>query len=88
MKPHYFSSSFAHDTNSNPPMPTRISVVVIVFALLALAVTGQLMLDVAGDQGSAAPQTTENPNTSAEFVYFPGQYENQASEATQHIQAF
>lgn len=93
LKQHCFPSSFIRDTNVIPLIPRRsvgdrITALVIVLVLVSLAAASGMKLDLAGSQSSAAPRTAENPNASAEFVYFPGQYVNQASEPTEHIQAF
>jgi len=66
----------------------RISTWVIVAALVVLAAAAGFQSGPAGSQSGAIPQTAENPNAGAEFVYFPGQFLNQASEPSEHIQAF
>lgn len=92
-KLHCSPSRLIRDTNVIPLIPTRsagdrITALVIVLVLVSLAAATGMKLDLAGSQSSAAPRMAENPNASAEFVYFPGQYMNQASEPTEHIQAF
>jgi len=42
----------------------------------------------ADSQSNTSARPAEDPNASTEFVYFPGQYVNQATEPTEHLQAF
>lgn len=66
----------------------RITVCSIVLALALLAVVNWVKPDQAAGHGTVASEPTESPNPSTEFVYFPGQYVNQATEPSEHIQAF
>ena len=66
----------------------RIGALVIAAALVALATSAGLKSEPAGSQSGATVQAAQDPDASTEFVYFPGQYVNQAIEPTGHIQAF
>jgi hypothetical protein len=66
-----------------------VGLVAIVVALLSLVAAAGMRADSAGTQGGTAPQPAAAPGTpGTEFVYFPGQYVNQATEPSEHIQAF
>ena len=92
LKQHYPASSFIGDNNVIPLIPrrrscSRITALVIVLALVSLAFASRSTLDFAG-QSRAATWSAQKPDAIADFVYFPGLYLNQASEPTEHIQAF
>ncbi len=82
-----------HHSNVVPLTPARsvrypISTWVVVAALVGLATAAGIKPELAGSQSSVILRAAENPPASTEFVYFPGQYVNQATEAAEHIQAF
>ncbi len=88
-----FLSGFTGNSNVVSLVPTRkvshrVIALVIVIAVLSLAAASGTRPDVAGGQNSTAPGTAGNPNASTEFVYFPGQYVNQATEPSEQIEAF
>lgn len=92
-KQRYFLPRLTADSNVISFIPTskaghRITALVIVLAVVSLAAASGTRPGVAGSQNSAALEMAVNPNASAGFVYFPGQYVNQATEAAEHIQAF
>ena len=66
----------------------RTGTLVIAAALAALAAAAGLQSGPADSRNGVTLQAAENANASDEFVYFPAQYLNQASEPSEHIQAF
>ena len=87
------SASFAGNSNIIRLIPTRnarlrIAALAIVLALVSLAAASGMRTDWAGSQGGPVVQPPETASASVEFVYFPGQYQNQATEQTEHIQSF
>ena len=84
-----YASRFARSSDVIPLVPRnaghRVGALVLVLALLLLV--ANVKPDPADSASSAAP-VAGNPNAAADFVYFPGQYLNNASEPTEHIQAF
>ncbi len=92
-KQHSSLSGITGNGNVIPFIPARnaghrIIALVVVLALASLAAAYGMRSDLAGSQSSMPIQATENPNASTESVYFPAQYVNQATEPTEHIQAF
>ena len=86
-------SRFTGNGNVVPLIPTRnmghrVIALVIVLGLVSFGAAGGMRPAPAGSQESTAPQTVANPNAATEFVYFPGQYVNHATEPSEHIQAF
>jgi hypothetical protein len=67
----------------------RIKRLVAALALVSLGAACGIKADSAGNQGGTALQSAVTPGIpGTEFVYFPGQYVNQATEPSAHIQAF
>lgn len=66
------------------------SIVGLMVVVFALALGTAQWLRSGGDTAalSAAPQESLVSNTAEQFVYFPAQYVNQATESTEHIQGF
>lgn len=60
--------------------------VVLVVVMLGTAQWMQSSRDTA--TLDSAQQESQVSNAAEQFVYFPGQYVNQATEPTEHIQAF
>jgi hypothetical protein len=58
--------------------------------LMALAVVSLVIATKpnAATSDSAAPQATETANAPSEFVYFPAQYVNQATQASSDVETF
>lgn len=88
-----FLSGFTSKGNVISFLPTRkvshrITALVIALAVISLAAATGTRPDAAGSQDSTALETAANPNASTAFVYFPGQYVNQATEPSEHIEAF
>jgi hypothetical protein len=91
-------SSLCHSTGKSNVIPLilarkpgirTVGLVVIVLALLSLVAAAGMRSDSAGTQGGTALQAAVTPGIpGTEFVYFPGQYVNQATEPSEHIQAF
>jgi len=70
--------------------PTRkighhITALFIAFAVVSLLIT---MKPNSVSSDSAAPQATETANAGSEFVYFPAQYVNQATQASANVETF
>lgn len=92
-KQHSFLSRLTGNGNVIPIIPARnaghqIIAMVVVVALVSLAAAYGMRPDLAGSQSSTPLQTAGNPNASTEFVYFPAQYVNQATETSEYIQPF
>jgi len=90
-KQHDFPSAVTGNGNVVPFIPARkvahrIITLAIVVAVALLAAASWMQADPASNQTSTAAPATASAN--AEFAYFPWQYSNQASEPTEHIQAF
>lgn len=66
----------------------RMKPVAIILVLAAIAAASWVNVDQVRSQGSAEAKASEVSSTRAEFVYFPAQYVNQATEPSEHIQAF
>lgn len=93
MKTHQQRFSVIHSNNADPTVPARnsgyrIAALAVVLAVTLLAAPNWVKPDQTGSQSGAAAKPAEDPNASTEFVYFPGQYVNQATESTEHVQAF
>ena len=65
----------------------RVALTLLLLVAL-LAAANWLVPGVPGNQGSAASLAVAAPPAREEFVYFPAQYLNQATEPTEHLQAF
>jgi hypothetical protein len=69
-----------------------ITMAVIAMALIAVAIlllgaaAGGMVSDTPGME--TAQRAAPAPQSSGDFVYFPSQYVNQATEIEEHIQAF
>lgn len=93
MKTHQQRFSVIHSNNADPAVPARntglrITALVVVLAVALLAAANWVKSDQADNQSSSSVRPADDPNSSSDFVYFPGQYVNQATEPTEHIQAF
>ena len=92
-KEHSNTSGLGGSPNIIPFVPAHqggrraiLPAVVLVF-VLAVATSG-VRLDAASGESAAAPQVADSAIAGAGFVYFPGQYVNQATESSEHIAAF
>jgi hypothetical protein len=61
--------------------------------LLALTVAAAAVVILLGVTGMTSPELTASeaetrPQAGSDFVYFPSLYVNQATEASEHVQAF
>ena len=67
----------------------RIKRLAAALALVSLGAACGMKADSVGSQGGTALQAAASPSTpDSGFVYFPRQYVNQATEPSEHIQAF
>ena len=87
------NTSITGNDNVIPLKPTRTAkartiALVIVLALVSLAAASGIKPDFGGGGAKQTPLTTETAVTGPGAVYFPGQYVNQATEPSEHIQAF
>ena len=91
LKANYFPS---HVTGNVTPFISRrsagyrITVLATVIALVSLVVASATGFNLFGGQITPDRQAAENPDPRTEFVYFPGQYVNQATEPSENIQGF
>jgi len=91
---HASPSPVSRTSNVVPLVPMQksrsvLAGLAITLLVLSLAATGAFRSDTAGSGRGTAPQTAADPSSAATgFVYFPGQYVNQATETLAHIQAF
>ncbi len=89
-------SALSRTSSSNNVLPfnpaskqsLRVIALLTVLALVSLVAATGTKTDWADSQGSAVVQTPANPNATTGFDYFPSQYVNQATEPSDHIQAF
>ena len=86
-------SSFRGNPNIIPFVPAhqgsgRTILLAVVLVLVSAAAASGMRLDAARGESAAAPRAAESAIAGAEFVYFPGQYVNRATESSEHIAAF
>ena len=67
-------------------MSNRIAALAIALAVVSLAAASGPRPEAT--EGQYALVAAAPSNGSSEFVYFPSQYVNQATESSEHIQAF
>ena len=93
MKTHQNRISAIHSNNGDPVVPARntghrVTALVVVLAVALLAAAHWVKSGQSDSQSNVSARPVEDSNASTEFIYFPAQYVNQATEPTEHIQAF
>lgn len=69
-------------------MGHRIAALAVVLAVALFAAANWPKSNQPDSPSNPSPTLAEDPDSSAGFIYFPAQYVNQATEPTEHIQAF
>ena len=93
MKTHQHRAGIIQSDHADPAVPPRATghrtaALLIALAVALVAVAGWVKPEQAVNQSSSASAPAANPDAASEFVYFPSQYVNQATEPSDHIQAF
>jgi hypothetical protein len=85
--------SIVHDNQASrgpragPGGGRTLALVIAVLAAL-FAIANWMQPGPPARQATSDAIAAEQPDARSEFVYYPSQYTNQATEATEHIQAF
>jgi hypothetical protein len=83
---HLISQEDQHSVQAD--VPRRVAVLALIIAAVVLlgAAAGGMFPSRAGGEASSGETAMAEP--AHEFVYFPSQYVNQATEIEEHIEAF